>query len=444
MELFFFLFFFTCVAPLLDRDISIPQYNPTNPHTYISIDGYYFYYPYAPLYYDTYNYNNNSLGHYTFRECGNVVNPKLGLVAGQNYTFLQSDRTNYLHPIDIGLSNGGVNGMTTTTMITYWRGSTQLDRTAYGQAFQQAPHLWWSPLHDDDDNHDDDEHDTTYAVKVHIPETAASDALTIATYYYCIIHYGMEGPLQIVATVPPPPPPPSGVTVTDNNNAAVLASLEISSDFVDVRSTFDQQCGSSGLDSYRLSSDNTLCPARFICGQDTVSAELREFASCLEAANCAMFQGMTTGVKATEDTALFVHQMIPHHENAVNTAKTLLKTGNLLCPDLRDQTNPDCILEAILLEIVAGQNHQIQQMKQFLQARQYPQTDNCNVHVVATLENDVDVDGAVANGVSTKEQQQQQDAQDSSGAFSSLPLFQFFSTTTTMALLVIVPLFLVV
>lgn len=73
--------------------------------------------------------------------------------------------------------------------------------------------------------------------------------------------------------------------------------------------------------------------------------------------------------------------MIPHHENAVNTAKTLLSTGNLLCPDLTDQANPDCVLEGILYEIIAGQNSQIQQMRRFLSSREYPQEDNCDVYV---------------------------------------------------------------
>ena len=90
---------------------------------------------------------------------------------------------------------------------------------------------------------------------------------------------------------------------------------------------------------------------------------------------------MTTGVRATDDSSLFVHQMIPHHQNAVNTAKTLLHMGSLLCPDLTDQTNPDCVLEGILREIVAGQNHQIQVMRQFLAAHHFPPEDNCDVYV---------------------------------------------------------------
>ena len=39
--------------------------------------------------------------------------------------------------------------------------------------------------------------------------------------------------------------------------------------------------------------------------------------------NCAMMSGMTTGVvEGTQsEAALFLHQMIPHHQNAVNMAK---------------------------------------------------------------------------------------------------------------------------
>ena len=110
----------------------------------------------------------------------------------------------------------------------------------------------------------------------------------------------------------------------------------------------------------------------------------------------SIFSLPPTGVQATADSALFIHQMIPHHENAVNTAKTLLKTGNLLCPDLTDTGNPDCVLEGILLEIVANQNHQIQRMQSFLETHRYPLTDNCDVYVktitaeeVALLEGNV-------------------------------------------------------
>lgn len=33
-----------------------------------------------------------------FEECGDTVNPTIGLEIGQTYTFLQTDRSNYYHP----------------------------------------------------------------------------------------------------------------------------------------------------------------------------------------------------------------------------------------------------------------------------------------------------------------------------------------------------------
>jgi len=44
-----------------------------------------------------------------------------------------------------------------------------------------------------------------------------------------------------------------------------------------------------------------------------------------------MFAGMTTNVNAGSEAALFLHQMIPHHQNAVNMSKALLKTKTLNC-----------------------------------------------------------------------------------------------------------------
>jgi len=73
-----------------------------------------------------------------------------------------------------------------------------------------------------------------------------------------------------------------------------------------------------------------------------------KFSQCLDAMNCHMLAGMTTGIKAQDERALFIHQMIPHHVNAVNMAKALIKTGKTVCEDLANDEDPDCILEGIL------------------------------------------------------------------------------------------------
>ena len=43
--------------------------------------------------------------------------------------------------------------------------------------------------------------------------------------------------------------------------------------------------------------------------------------------NCHMLAGMTTKATTGSGMALFIHHMVPHHQNAVNMAKATLKLG---------------------------------------------------------------------------------------------------------------------
>ena len=143
---------------------------------------------------------------------------------------------------------------------------------------------------------------------------------------------------------------------------------------------FDKKCGSFGLDNFQL--PNKFCPPRFVCGVESEADEvLRVYSSCIEAENCAMLSGMTTGITAASEAALFIYQMIPHHQNAVNMAKTLLLADKLDCSDITDEDNQDCVLEIILRDIVNGQNHQIQLMRGYLESKGYPDEDDCSVPI---------------------------------------------------------------
>merc|ERR1712037_1045588 len=107
-----------------------------------------------------------------------------------------------------------------------------------------------------------------------------------------------------------------------------------------------------------------------------------EFSGCIDSMNCAMMAGMTTGIESQSEVALFLHQMIPHHQNAVNMAKALLKTGRVDCDDLTDEDGPqanDCALEVIIREIINNQNAQIQAMRGILESEGYPEENDCQV-----------------------------------------------------------------
>jgi uncharacterized protein (DUF305 family) len=76
--------------------------------------------------------------------------------------------------------------------------------------------------------------------------------------------------------------------------------------------------------------------------------------------------------------------MIPHHQNAVNMAKSLLKTGMTDCQDLLDEEDPLCNMHVILLEIINSQNFQIHQMRNVIKAEGYPEEDKCVVEITSS------------------------------------------------------------
>lgn len=60
-------------------------------------------------------------------------------------------------------------------------------------------------------------------------------------------------------------------------------------------------------------------------------------------------------------------------------AKTLLHTKKLICEDLADEEDPLCVMNAMMRDIINGQNLQIQVMRSVLEALNLPQTDACEV-----------------------------------------------------------------
>lgn len=151
----------------------------------------------------------------------------------------------------------------------------------------------------------------------------------------------------------------------------------------DMPSKYDRGCGTLNLDEYQL--PNPQCPDRFVCGADQDSGEsLAAFSDCIDSMNCKMLAEMTTGISAESEVALFLHQMIPHHDNAVQMAKALLESGDLdSCTDYLDES-PECLMFDIAISIINGQNYQIQQMQGLLESMGYPPTDDCRVTIASS------------------------------------------------------------
>ena len=148
----------------------------------------------------------------------------------------------------------------------------------------------------------------------------------------------------------------------------------------DMASDYDRECGTFNLEPFQL--PHPECPSKFVCDKPDVSTPVGKFADCLDSMNCAMTVGMTTNVHMDSSIALFIHQMIPHHQNAVNMCKALMVTGDIECSGIGDdEEDTGCIMRRLCYEIINGQNFQIQSMRGVLDALDYPAEDDCKVEI---------------------------------------------------------------
>ncbi|KAL7562612.1 hypothetical protein ACA910_002715 [Epithemia clementina (nom. ined.)] len=327
------------------------------------------------------------LGYYMFEECGAQVNPTIGMIVGTPYTFLQVDRSNYYHPMGFAYVPDGahadgpelepaVSGTGTASCIEnsqcpapmYFRGDTYLG------VYSNQANL--APITTDKEDFGLDVYEPEFFRPindwagagnycVHLKFDDAS--YTHDLFYFCHIHQFMSGRIKLLDTNRNP--------INPQNTPALGYDY-------DLVSGFDRGCGTYGLNDFTL--PNPQCPTAFVCGHDGSASASGRFAQCIEAMNCHMLHGMTTGITTNDEIALFMHQMIPHHENAVNMAKTLLHTNILQCYDLTNEDNPDCEMERILRSIINTQNFQIQTMKTLLKLYDFPETDECIVEIVAS------------------------------------------------------------
>ena len=178
-------------------------------------------------------------------------------------------------------------------------------------------------------------------------------------FYFCHVHQGMTGRMKFIDE--------NGVPLTPGEMPAIPYDY-------DVPSAYDESCGTFGLEDFQL--PNAECPEKFVCD---APEEISEFAGCIDSMDCAMMRGMTTNANDGSAAALFIRQMIPHHQNAVNMCKSLLKVGGITCDDLEDEEDANCQLSVLCMEIINVQNMQIQTMQGVLKELDLPETSDCKV-----------------------------------------------------------------
>lgn len=107
----------------------------------------------------------------------------------------------------------------------------------------------------------------------------------------------------------------------------------------------------------------TRCNERFVCGAlDT------EFERCLQAIDCQMSREMKDGTApdSTDPVAVFMQQMIPHHVNAIQMSKLILKQ---VSPPAITAALDDDGMTDVLIGIISVQNYHIHKFRNYLGSR---------------------------------------------------------------------------
>jgi len=334
----------------------------------------------------------SELGYFQFSgidgDCGST-NPTLGIEKGATYFFIQSDVSNYYHPL--GFAYGadgalddqdelepGIRGEGSTSTCTennscpapmYSQGADYLGKYSNNAVI--------APLTGDDVDPSDDFGLDGYEPQFFNPlgDWIGSETYSVSLYYptdndfegdffyFCHIHQFMTGRIKFIDA--------NGNPITEANHPIIPYDYQVPSEY-------DQSCGTFGLDEFQL--PNKQCPDKFVCNRP--EGAVGKFAECVDSMNCAMLAGMTTNVNVDSALALFNHQMIPHHQNAVNMCKALLISGEADCDDLSDEDDNACVINALCQEIINVQNAQIQTMRGVLSGIDgASQTDDCIVKI---------------------------------------------------------------
>jgi len=315
-------------------------------------------------------------GYYTVDGCEGV-NPTLHLSINRTYKFDQSDKSNWYHLIGFSYLTDGAHAgvdelepgiapgdsacastMTCPAPMYFMNGE-------YQGVYSNIPDLVAPTSGEDDFGLDEVEPRFFHPLGDWQEYGAFTTYLNFDTtfdkdiFYFCHVHSGMTGRIKLLDA--------DGNMLNTENTPAIDYTYDVVGDY-------DKTCGTFNLEAFQL--PNAQCPEKFVCGARM--GQQGVFADCVDAMNCFMLDGMTTsyggdnvGSTFVHDAILFMRQMIPHHQNAVNMAKAALKYGGVTCGgsgivEEGASVEIGCLLDPILRGIINSQNKQIQTMKAVL------------------------------------------------------------------------------
>jgi len=299
------------------------------------------------------------------------LSPDVNVKVGSRYTFDQADPSNWYHPVGFayvpdgahGTTWGGeaesevesgdalkylIDGVATTCEAA---GETGLD--CYEPEFFYPQDVWEGKK---------------YSAVLTITRAVADKAKENGgvLYYFCHIHSKMSGRIIITAEHVP------------GKEMALYPAV--------TRSDVDTQCGTTGL-----SKEFTQWDHRFLCG--TLD---KTFEKCVQSMDYKMSSDMRyfSSEDNEDPVKLFCEQMIPHHQNAVNMAKALIKHHPEEVKAVDD-------FKGLLMEIINGQNYQIHQFRAYL--KENPSDRFCKDFKGKVLSSIGDNNGQKCNGITLNE-----------------------------------------
>eukprot|EP00092_Neocalanus_flemingeri_P012410 GFUD01013378.1.p1 GENE.GFUD01013378.1~~GFUD01013378.1.p1 ORF type:complete len:390 (-),score=85.04 GFUD01013378.1:12-1181(-) len=292
----------------------------------------------------------------------NGNSPVLAVKRGETYTLVQDNITNWMHPLGLAYYPDGAHGFQQFEEVPELEYPTPEDcnqeqfKCNPGGNVKQAPLYGIDGVYEtfDDWNNgvtggldvyepafklpQDQWTDHKYSVRINVP----LESKTKEFFYFCHIHSGMSGLILVTDPV---------------ENANSLVQKFDPKTYYKQSDTFDTNCGTSDVSLFH-NSKSIFCPGQnFLCK----TRHNKEFSECMEAIGCKMNYEM----RVEEDSnplVVFMHQMIPHHVNAVNMARIALKHAE----EAVGYDDEDLDVPGLLREIINKQNEQIQEMENWL------------------------------------------------------------------------------
>eukprot|EP00435_Cladocopium_sp_Y103_P020821 s4283_g5.t1 len=294
--------------------------------------------------------------------------PDIEVRIGQTYTFDQTDPSNWYHAIGFAYFPDGAHGAT-------WGADERAEVEAKGELLYKIDGAATTCPDAGDTGLDCYEPEffyprgdwmaKKYTAELTITQAMADQSHGGVIYYFCHIHSKMSGRIiiknadgsamsgRIIIKNA------DGSAVTQANGQPLPNPQELSLYSPVLLSGVDHACGTHGIESF-AGGGSRQCSERFLCGKLTTT-----FEKCMQAIDCKMKEEMLSHTSSdhADKVAIFMQQMIPHHDNAVNMAKILFKQVDAATIDAAIEEGG---LTDMLNDIINVQNFQIHQFRNYL------------------------------------------------------------------------------